>query len=152
MRVCPLKVRSETFTVRLPMDAKSFAVDAASALPSISCVKGKKQPTCSPLPGEFGTDHGSARVTTSQDVRSLLTIGDTVELGDSQYDVVGPVDGFSFGINRKWTLPPVAHLKARKCLKRLDGGTPMCGTAEVFQGSRVVKTRCVGAGSCARHG
>ena len=137
-----VKVRTETFTVKEPRDGTFFTIDAPSALPSVSCISGKKQAKCAPLPGTFGTERGSARVTSSQDIRAALVIGDTIELGEVQFDVVGPMDSFSFGVNRKWEQGPLGHMAGRKCVKKLDGGTPLCGTVCVFQGSRVVKTTC----------
>ena len=111
-------------------------------LPSISCVKAEKIPQCSPLPGEFGVDKGSARVTVTEDVRTMLSIGDTVKLGDVAFDVVGPMDEYTFGLNKKWNRAALAHIHATKCLKSTEGGKVLCGAVQVFQDSRVVKTSC----------
>eukprot|EP00947_MAST-08B_sp_MAST-8B-sp1_P003495 g3495.t1 len=135
-----LRVEGEEFVAGNPWDMTMLTLSRPWPLPTagearackvVQAARGSALSCC------MTTVQGSDRVWTACDLRPELKVGDTIK-----YDVVGPVDGFSFGINRKWTLPPVAHLKARKCLKRLDGGTPMCGTAEVFQGSRVVKTSC----------
>ena len=97
-----IRVRSEVFRVAHPFTATHIEVTVPSRLVSASGLWAFKMLVCTKLPGTVHMTTGSNVVTTSHDLRSILSLGDTVELGSEQFEVTAVPDPSEFFINLNW--------------------------------------------------
>jgi hypothetical protein len=111
-----IRLRTETFRVVGVVSPQQFQVAPPSRLSSISGLRGFLQLNCTRLPGTVGVTKGDSIVTTSADLRAVLNIGDTIELGNEQFEVVLAPDRMSVVISRDWAESTVNRISMRKCL------------------------------------
>jgi hypothetical protein len=126
-----VRVRTETFFVSGLVTEHEFTVTPPSRMRSSSMLRAFKQMNCTHLPGTVGVTRGTSVLTTSKDLRSLLNVGDTVEIGTEQYEIVAAPDPMSVVISRDWIEATTSRLTMRKCLfpmsdeqleENVDGG------------------------------
>merc|ERR1711871_14753 len=135
-----IRIRTEEFRVRPPVTNNSFWVDRPSTLASRSGLQAYRVAPCFPLAGTVGMAKDSALATTSRDLRDDLTVGDVVEIGPEQFEVISPTDGYSLALSRSWVYKSAQSLTILKCPRTVQSGTQLPGTCAVVQGSRVVRT------------
>lgn len=135
-----VRIRTEQFRVRAPILSRSFAVDHPSALPSEEGLTGYKISPCFALPGTVALTKGSRTVTTADDLRPEVTVGDVVELDGSQFEVLDVPDAFTMMLSRAWNLAGRDGMTMMKCPVAAQSGTQLSGTCSATQGSAVVLT------------
>merc|ERR1711871_552353 len=92
--------------------------------------------------------HGSNGVTTSDDLRSILMAGDTVELGSEQFEVIGVPDPSEFFINANWegasSSDPFGVIHGARCEvpNKKDNLHELSCSIEVQGGSVTGRTTC----------
>jgi hypothetical protein len=113
-----VRIRTETFRVVGTVTPAGFSVEPVSRLPSSGGLRAFVQhgENCSRLEGHASVAHGSSLVTTSADLRAVLAIGDSVRIGDEQFEVVAPTDPMSFVISREWDAATVEGVTVSRCL------------------------------------
>ena len=121
-----VRVRTETFVVSSVVTEHEFTVTPPSRMKSSSMLRAFKQMNCTEIPGTIGVTKGTSMLTTSKDLRTLLMVGDTVEIGTEQYEVVAAPDPMSIVISRDWIEATASRLTMKKCLfpteESNDGG------------------------------
>ena len=135
-----VRIRTEQFIVRPPVLARSFAVDHPSALPSEDGLTAYKISPCFTLPGTVAATKGSRTLTTSDDMRSEVTVGDIVEIDGSQFEAVDVPDAFTIMISRAWAVGSRDGMVVMKCPVAAQSGTQLSGTCKATKGSAVVFT------------
>jgi hypothetical protein len=135
-----VRIRTEQFQVRAPVLSRSFAVDHASALPSEDGLTGYKISPCFALPGTVALTKGSRTVTTADDMRPEVAVGDVIELDGSQFEVLDVPDAFTMMLSRSWNLAGRDGMTMMKCPVAAQSGTQLSGTCSATQGSAVVLT------------
>jgi hypothetical protein len=68
------------------------------------------------LPGTVGVTKGDSVVTTSVDLRSVVNVGDTVQLGSEEYEIVTTPDPISIILSRDYAEMTTNNVRISKCL------------------------------------
>eukprot|EP00943_MAST-04B_sp_MAST-4B-sp1_P003017 g3017.t1 len=139
-----IRIRTETFKIEAPFTGTSFIVSPESRLVSGSGLWAYKVSDCSELPGTVSVAKGQSVVTTEKDLRSILTMGDTVEIGSEEYEVTASVDPSEFYINRAWEYAPMTGIKIQRCVapKSTSSATRLPCSVELQRNSMTAKTTC----------
>jgi hypothetical protein len=116
-----IRIRTETFIIS-SIASSQFQVNPVSRLSSSHGLRAFLQLNCTRLPGTVGVTKGDSLVTTTNDLRSLLNTGDTVEMGSEQYEVVSSPDRMSIVISRDWIESTMNRIQIKKCLFPTDDG------------------------------
>lgn len=113
-----VRIRTETFRVVGAVTPVGFSVEPVSRLPSSGGLRAFVQhgENCSRLEGHVSVTKGSSLVTTSSDLRAVLSIGDSVRIGEEQFEVVAPTDPMSFVISREWDAATIEGATVSRCL------------------------------------
>eukprot|EP00946_MAST-07B_sp_MAST-7B-sp1_P002699 g2699.t1 len=135
-----IRIRTEQFRVRSPVLSRSFAVDHPSALPSEEGLTGYKISPCFALPGTVALTKGSRTVTTSDDLRPEVSVGDVVELDGFQFEVIDVPDAFTMMLSRAWSIGGRDGMTVMKCPVAAQSGTQLSGTCSAKEGSAIVLT------------
>jgi len=111
-----IRIRTETFRVSGPVTPTSFTILPPSRLSSADELRIFLQINCTKLPGTVGVTKGDSVVTTSADFRSVLGVGDTVQLGSEEYEVVVTPDPMSVVLSRDYQEDTTNRLRISRCL------------------------------------
>ena len=139
-----IRIRTETFKIEPPFTGTSFLVSPESRLVGGSGLWAYKLADCSPLPGTVSVAKGQSVVTTEKDLRSILSMGDTVEIGSEEYEVTATVDPSEFYINRAWEFASMTSIKIQRCAapKKIESATRLPCSVELQKNSVTGKTTC----------
>ena len=139
-----VRIRTETFQISEPVTPTRLSVTPISHLPSRSDLCIYRENRCTPVPGYVSVSHGSNRIRSTHDLRSILGVGDTVKLGANEYEVTRPVELDGFFVHEPWEENDAAGLRLQRCVvSDLGGGgkRASCGV-EVKTSSTHYRTLC----------
>ena len=135
-----IKIRDQEFIIRPPMTDKHILLNSMVSGPSKSDLFVYKVSACFKLYGTVAVSKGSSVVTTTIDQRKVLQVGDVVEIGSEQFEVVALLDATTFSISREWENINLVAADLYKCPSAVNYGEELPGRCNVVKGSRVVRT------------
>ena len=135
-----IQIRDQEFIIRPPMTDKRLLLNGMVNGESKSGVFVYKVSACFKLYGTVAVSKGSSIVTSSVDQRKVLKVGDVVEIGSEQFEVVALLDKETFSLSRTWESMNLVSADLYKCPKALNYGEELPGRCNVVKGSRVVRT------------
>ena len=139
-RIDHIKIRDQEFIIRPPMTDKHILLNSMVSGPSKSDLFVYKVSACFKLYGTAAVSKGSSVVTTTIDQRKVLSVGDVVEIGSEQFEVVALLDANTFSISREWENINLVAADLYKCPSAVNYGEELPGRCNVVKGSRVVRT------------